>query len=359
MTTENALARLRAELGKLQVYAVPDATGFVKLDAMENPYPWPDSLRKEWLSCLSKVNINRYPEPAPIHLIKKLCAQFGPAGEAGILLGNGSDELIQLLALAIAKPGASILTVNPSFSMYQMIAEMVGIPCHIVSLRSDFALDVNAMLVAIKKYDPALTFIAFPNNPTGTLWSKQDILQIVQASKGFVVVDEAYGPFTDQSFVDELEKYSNLLLLRTASKLGLAGIRFGWLSGNTGVIAELNKLRLPYNINQLTQLTMEFALDHYGEFQSQAKKICQSRSTLYEMLVALNGVEPVPSSANFILFKVTSGDADQVFDQLLAQKILIKNVGKQPGLANCLRVTVGTDEENMSFMKGLENALKS
>ena len=359
MTTNSALARLRAELANLQAYVVPDASGMVKLDAMENPYIWPPQLRTQWLELLSQVDINRYPEPDPADLKQKLQKQFGPTSGAELILGNGSDELIQLLTLAIAKPNACVLTVSPSFSMYQMIADMVGIDCHVVPLNDKFEIDLDATLSAIEKVDPALTFIAFPNNPTGNLWSKKDIQNIVEASKGLVVIDEAYGPFASKTFAEDVDAYPNMLLLRTASKLGMAGIRFGWLAGSTELIAELNKLRLPYNINQLTQLTMNFVLDNYSVFEQQAQQICQSRSNLYSALDNIEGVQPFPSDANFILFKVLAKDANQVYQELLGQQVLIKNLSSQPELQQCLRVTVGSEEENATFLRALEKVLVS
>lgn len=359
MTTPNVLARLRAELSKLQAYAVADAEGMVKLDAMENPYTWPDALRSQWSQELNRLELNRYPDPDPAAIKTKLQRQFGPSGATGILLGNGSDELIQLLTLAIARPQACMLALSPSFSMYHLIADMIGVDCRKVSLTENFELDVEATLSAIEKFDPALMFIAFPNNPTGNLWSKQDIRTIVQASKGLVVIDEAYGPFASESFVDEMHKYNNMLLLRTASKLGLAGIRFGWLTGHEQIIAELNKLRLPYNINKLTQLTIDFVLNNYSMFAQQSQQICISRGSLYRALQEIEGVQPYPSDANFILFKMVSASADDVFQKLLAQKVLIKNLSAQPGLHQCLRVTVGTDQENEFFLRALRNALIS
>ncbi len=356
---ENVLSRLRPELTKLQAYAVPDAIGLVKLDAMENPYSWPEDMRVRWLERLAKAQVNRYPEPNPQHLKQKLKDQFGPHNESDLLLGNGSDELIQLLVLAIAKPGACILTVSPSFSMYQVIAKMIGVNCHVVPLDANYQLDYEAMLAAIKKFDPALIFIAYPNNPTGNLWSRQDIQAILNESQGIVVIDEAYGPFAGDSFTDDLAKHPNMLLLRTASKMGLAAIRFGWLAGDAALIAELNKIRLPYNINQLTQLTMEFALDNYVMFVEQAETIRSLRVSLIDELTEMKGVEPYPSEANFVLFKVLSCNAGDVFQKLLEQRVLIKNVSKQVGLDQCLRVTVGSKQENKIFCDALENALNN
>jgi len=355
--THDVLSRLRPELKKLQAYAVPDASGLIKLDAMENPFTWPPAMRTKWLDQLSHAQVNRYPEPNPEGLKQKLKHQFGPHDSSDMLLGNGSDELIQLLVLAIAKPGAYILTVSPSFSMYQMIAQMIGVDCHVVSLDESYQLDSAAMLAAIDKYDPALIFLAYPNNPTGNLWDRGDIQAILDKSKGMVVIDEAYGPFAADSFTNDLASNKNMLLLRTASKLGLAAIRFGWLAGDAKLIAELNKIRLPYNINQLTQLTMEFALDNYAMFAEQADTIRSLRGSLFADLSAIEGIKPYTSDANFILFKVLAQDASEVFEHLLELKVLIKNVSKQTGLEQCLRVTVGSKEENKIFCDALISVL--
>lgn len=358
--SSQAIYRLRSELAQLHAYQVRDAAGMTKLDAMENPFSWPVSVRDKWLDHISRVQPNRYPAPNPESLKQKLKKQFGPFGaqdNSDVLLGNGSDELIQLLLLAIAKPGACILTVSPSFSMYQMIAQIIGVECQVVSLTEDYQLDMPAMLNAIREYDPSLIFIAYPNNPTGNLWQREHVQEIVEKSQGLVVIDEAYGPFASDSFVQELVKHENILLLRTASKVGLAAVRFGWLTGEKQLIDELNKIRLPYNINQLTQLTVGFALDNYTLFAEQAETIRSMRGSMFAQLSAIDGVKPFTSEANFILFKVLAGSADDVFENLLKQKVLIKNLSKEQGLDQCLRVTVGSKEENKIFCDALITAL--
>lgn len=356
--SKNILSRLRPELQALSAYQVTDASGMVKLDAMENPYQWSDEINAAWLQYLSHAAINRYPEPDPEDLKQQLKQRFGPEHEdIALLLGNGSDELIQLLVLAVSKPDASVLTVVPSFSMYQLISQMLGIDCHCVPLDDNFQLDQAAMLAAIEQYDPALIFLAYPNNPTANLWSRDDLEQILQASQGLVVIDEAYGPFASDSFVEQLPEYPNMLVLRTASKLGLAGLRFGWLAANRELIAELNKLRLPYNINLLTQMTMQFALQNYLIFARQAERICQSRTKLVAGLAAMPELIVFPSEANFLLIRLKNQSADHVFSRVLSQKVLIKNVSKQAGLAACLRVTVGTEDENQALLEAFRYAL--
>ena len=351
--TNKALSRLRPELSELKAYVVADSVGFVKLDAMESPYTWPVDMRTRWLEHLSGAQVNRYPQPNPEFLKKKLKERLALNQYSDLLLGNGSDELIQLLVLAIAKQDACILTLSPSFSMYQMIAKIVGVECHVVPLDKNYELDLNEVLLAIKKHDPSLIFIAYPNNPTGNLWSRQDIQKILKKSQGIVVIDEAYGPFARDSFTGDLTEHENMLLLKTASKFGLAAIRFGWLEGDISLIGELNKIRLPYNINQLTQLTMEFALDNYSLFAEQAEMIRLLRVSLFNELLEVDGVRPFKSEANFILLRVLFKSADDVFARLLAQKVLVKNVSRQAGLSQCLRVTVGSKEENKIFCSAL------
>jgi histidinol-phosphate aminotransferase len=353
----DVLSFLRAELGQLQSYSVADASGLIKLDAMENPYSLPEEVKDSWLQFLKSAQINRYPEPEPEILKNKLRERFGPQDNSALLFGNGSDELIQLLVMAIAKPDACILTVSPSFSMYAMIGDIVGVTTHQVALDENYELDCAALLNAIEQYNPAVLFLAYPNNPTGNLWKRADIEKILSACKGFVVIDEAYGPFASDSFAGDLVKHENLLLLRTASKLGLAGIRFGWLAANPRVIAELNKLRLPYNINQLTQMTLEFALDNYPLFAEQAQAICRSRAALFASLSAMDGIMAYPSAANFILVKLHKQDATRVFESLLKQKILVKNLSQQNGLEQCLRITVGTEDENNRLLQALGKSL--
>lgn len=354
----SSLDRLRPELRKLSAYQVADASGLMKLDAMENPYDWSPELRQAWLQHLAQAQLNRYPQPDPAALKEKLRSRFGPHSDAAIILGNGSDELIQLLALAVAKPGACALNVSPSFSMYSIIAELVGLKNVVVDLDQHFELNIEAMLAAIDEHDPALIFLAYPNNPTGNLWPREDIYRILEASSGLVVIDEAYGPFAADSFTDDLVRYENALLLRTASKLGLAGIRFGWLAAAPALMAELNKIRLPYNINELTQLTMDFALDHYEVFAQQAKQICASRSHMLKILGSLEGVKVYPSEANFVLIRLLQKDATELFQELRDEDaILIKNLSKQVGLTQCLRLTVGTEIENQTLCEAITRRL--
>ena len=347
---------VRPEIRALSAYHVPPSADFIKLDAMENPYHWPDAMVEEWLAVLREVSLNRYPDPSPASLKASLGEAMGVPAGMEVLLGNGSDELIQMIAMTLAQPGRVILAPEPSFVMYKMIATFTGMGYVGVPLAEDFALDLPAMLAAIEQHQPAVTFLAYPNNPTGDLFDREAVRAVIEASPGLVVVDEAYHAFAGDSFMDELGQHDNLLVMRTVSKMGLAGLRLGLLAGPREWLAEFDKTRLPYNINVLTQVSAEFALTHRAVLDAQTQQICVDREKLMTALLALDGVEPFPSRANFILFRV--GDAGAVFESLKAQGVLIKNMGASAGpLAQCLRVTVGTAEENAAFLQALQQAL--
>ncbi len=348
---------VRPEIRALSAYHVPPSADFIKLDAMENPYQWPEKMVDDWLAVLREVSLNRYPDPSPVSLKASMGEAMGvPAGQA-VILGNGSDELIQMIALTLAQPGRVILAPEPSFVMYKMIATFTGMDYVGVPLAEDFSLDLNVMLTAIEQHQPAVVFLAYPNNPTGNLFDRDGVKAVIAASPGLVVVDEAYHAFADDSFMSELGRYDNLVVMRTVSKMGLAGLRLGLLAGPSEWLTEFDKTRLPYNINVLTQVSAEFALTHREMLDTQTQKICVDREASMAELSALEGVMPFPSRANFILFRVTAARA--VFESLKAQGVLIKNMGAETGpLAQCLRVTVGTAVENAAFLQALRKALR-
>lgn len=349
---------IRPEVQALRAYHVPDPGELVKLDAMENPYRWPDELVEQWLDVLRKVELNRYPDPGAQALSALLRQTMQVPEDRQLLLGNGSDELIQMLALAVAQPGRVIMAPDPTFVMYRMIAEVTGMSYQGVPLAEDFSLDVAAMQAAIDRYQPAIVFLSYPNNPTGTLFDSSAVETVIRRAPGLVVVDEAYAPFTDASFMSRLADFPNLLVLRTVSKMGLAGLRLGLLAGAPQWLSEVDKTRLPYNINVLTQASACFALQHKAVLDEQAQQIRADRGRLSSALQALHGIEVYPSEANFILFRVPPGRADRIFAGLQEQGVLIKNLNPAGGrLQDCLRVTVGRPEENQAFLAALQKVL--
>jgi histidinol-phosphate aminotransferase len=354
------LARwLRPELMALDAYHVPQREGFVKLDAMENPYPWPESMVDEWLERLRDAALNRYPDPSAARLKAALRSHDRVPEGAELLLGNGSDELIQMVLMAIAGRDTTVLAPEPTFVMYRQISAGLGIRFIGVPLRrEDFALDMEAMRQAIRHHQPGVIFLAYPNNPTGNLFAADAIAEILARAPGFLIVDEAYAPFTEASLMPQLAEHEHLLVMRTVSKLGLAGLRLGFLAGAAPWIRQLDKLRLPYNVNVLTQISVEFALAHYAVLDEQIRKIRRDRETLFQSLSELNEVVVYPSQANFLLFRLKQGDADAVFRALKDAGVLIKNLHKASGpLRNCLRVTVGTHTENQRFLQALKQHL--
>lgn len=343
---------IRDEVRALSAYHVPDSRGLIKLDAMENPYGLPADLRAEIAGLAADASLNRYPDPAAATLRARLREAMSVPAGMEVLLGNGSDELIQILALAVNRPGAVLMGVEPSFVMFRMVAIATGIAYQGVPLTTDFALDVPRLLAAVREHRPALTFIAYPNNPTGNLFDADAIRTLIEASPGLVVVDEAYHAFAGKSFVPELTRHPNLLVMRTLSKLGLAGLRLGLLIGKPEWLSELDKLRLPYNVNVLTQRIAARVLERPDVLEAQAAAIRGERTKLMTALQSIADVRVYPSDANFILFQVPR--AEGVFAGIKEQGVLIKKLhGSHPSLNDCLRVTVGTAEENEQFLGAL------
>lgn len=349
---------IRPEIQALSAYHVPDASGFIKLDAMENPYRWSHALIDEWLAQLKTAELNRYPDPAAVELKQQIQDSLQIPPSAEIILGNGSDELIQMILMAVSGAQRKVLSVSPSFVMYDMIARFVGMQYIDVPLTAQFELDEAALSQAIEQHQPAVIFLAYPNNPTGNLFDETVIDRIIETSGAIVVIDEAYYAFADKTYADKLTKYPNLLVMRTVSKMGLAGLRLGYMAGASSLMQHIDKVRLPYNINILTQISARFALQHKAVLDAQTEQIKQDREALYSALMAIEGVEVYPGKTNFFLFRLQQASADAVFERLKQQRILIKNLSHAgPALAGCLRVTVGTSDENDAFLSALKSSL--
>ncbi len=360
-TNDQILDTFRPDVRAMHAYVVQDAKGFIKLDAMENPFTLPPALQAELGQRLGAVALNRYPGTRlnDLHDALRTYAQV-PEG-MGLVLGNGSDELISLLSVACAKPGAVALAPLPGFVMYEAFARQVGMDFVGVPLTPDFELDLPAMLAAVAHHRPALTYIAYPNNPTANLWDAGAIDQIVQAvaanGQGLVIIDEAYQPFASDSYLGKLAAHPHVLLMRTLSKFGLAGVRLGYMMGRANVIEQVEKVRPPYNVSVLNVEAALFALEHEAEFAAQAEVIKSERERLMAALVRMPGARAYPSQANMILVRVN--DAAAVFADLKARGILIKNVaGLHRLLANCVRLTVGLPAENDAMIAALAEVLR-
>ena len=344
----------------MHAYAVQESTGLLKLDAMENPHRLSEPLQQELGLRLGALALNRYPGSRVQELRRALLSHAQVPQGFDLMLGNGSDELIALLALALDVPGATILAPVPGFVMYAMSAQLQGLRFVGVPLTADFALDPPAMLQAIAQHQPSIIYLAYPNNPTANLWDEAAIASIIEAAPGFVVIDEAYQPFAGKSFINRLTHYPHVLLMRTMSKFGLAGVRIGYLIGPTALIAELDKVRPPYNISVLNAECALFALEHSEVFAAQARDIVAQRTWLLDALSAVPGLRVYASDANMILVRL-SGEGDRaasVFAGMRARGVLVKNVSNlHPLLANCLRLTVGMAEENRTMVSALKESL--
>ena len=355
----NVKNRIRQDVQSMHAYAVQDSTGLVKLDAMENPHRLPADLQAELGRRLGALALNRYPDGRVNDLRDALAAYAQMPDGFDIMLGNGSDELISLLAMACDVPGAAILSPVPGFVMYGVSAQLQGLKFVGVPLTADFELDEAAMLAAVAEHQPAITYLAYPNNPTAKLWNDAAIENIIVAvgkQGGLVVMDEAYQPFASKSYIDRIARHSHVLLLRTLSKFGLAGVRLGYLMGPRALIAEIDKVRPPYNISVLNYECALFALEHEEVFTAQAQEVRLQRAMLLEALSALRNVKAWESDANMILIRVP--DAAKTFEGLKVRGVLVKNVSKMHALlANCLRLTVGTADENTQMLAALEKSL--
>jgi histidinol-phosphate aminotransferase len=351
---------VRPEIRALSAYHVPPANDLIKLDAMENPWSWSTGLRSAWLEALQSVEINRYPDPSARQLHDSMRAAMAVPASAAVILGNGSDELIQMIIQTVAAPGRLVMAPEPTFVMYRQIATVASMGYVAVPLQADFSLDEAAMLTVLEEQQPAVTFLSYPNNPTANLFDAGSLRKILSRADGLVVIDEAYAPFTDASFMMDIGKYDNLLVLRTVSKMGLAGLRLGLLAGPPAWLEQIDKTRLPYNISTINQVTGHFALMHADIFAAQAREIRTQRTALISGLQALPQLTVFPSEANFILFRTPPGQATALFEGLKAAGILIKNLDAPSGsLQDCLRVTVGLPEENTAFLAALRKLLQS
>jgi len=357
--SERIARTIRQDVQSTHGYAIQPSAGLVKLDAMENPFRLPPELRHELGERLARVAINRYPAQCATDVVAALSTFVELPAGCKMMLGNGSDELIDMLSVACNVPGAKLLAPLPGFVMYEMSARLRGLQFVGVPLTADFALDEAAMLAAIEEHRPALTYIAYPNNPTANLFDDAVIDRIVAAvgaQRGLVVFDEAYQPFSSRTWMQRMAAHPHVLVMRTMSKFGLAGVRLGYLCGAAALIDEVEKVRPPYNVSVLNAEAALFAIDHADEYARQARILREQRERLQVLLGAMPGVQPFPSDANMILVRVP--DSARAFAGMKARGVLVKNIaGLHPLLANCLRLTVGTPDENELMIRVLKESL--
>ena len=362
--TSGALQRIRDDVRQMHAYKVQDAQGVIKLDAMENPYVLSAPLQQALGERLARLPVNRYPNAQRnLDLQNALAAYAQLTPDQSVMLGNGSDELISLIVLACAKPGAVVMAPEPGFVMYGVSARLQGLQYVGVDLNADFSLHVPAMVAAMRQHRPAVIFLANPNNPTANLWAANDMRTLIAEARSInslVVIDEAYQPFASSTWLDEIRQHphehDHVVVIRTLSKFGLAGIRLGYLIGPHAWVQEFDKVRPPYNVSVLNAECALFALEHASEFAEQAAHIRRDRQQLMHHLQELAGIEVFDSEANMVLIRLAR--PDDVFESLKHAGVLVKNVSKMhPLLAGCLRLTVGTPNENQALLAALKAAI--
>jgi histidinol-phosphate aminotransferase len=350
--TKDISTLIRPQVRKLAAYHVDETPVRIKLDAMENPFLMPEAVRREMAEVVRKTPINLYPDPSAKE-VKKSIALFWKMRPEQMILGNGSDELIQAIILAFGGP---VLVPVPTFAMYEITSRALAQNAVTVPLNDNFDLDADLVLKKAKERKAKVIFLACPNNPTGNRFSDNEIRKVLDNANAAVVIDEAYFSFSGKTYLPLLKQYPNMIILRTLSKIGFAGLRIGVLTASQTIVDELNKIRLPYNINSLSQAVAITALKHKDVIKRQISLLISERERLYNAVSKLPGVVAYPTETNFIMIR-TAADASGIHRKLKQAGILIKNLSKPGALKNCLRVTIGTPEENREFIVGLKKNL--
>ncbi len=336
---------IKPQIKKIKAYSVEDFPCRIKLDANESPY----SFRINQ-NALKQLQTNRYPDPEAKELRRLLAKQWKVRAE-NILHGNGSDELIYYIITTFRGP---VLFPYPTFSMYDIISRAAGEKVISVPLNRDFDLDLDSILKSIKTQKPGIIFLSSPNNPTGNSFSRDKILKTIKSSKGIVIVDEAYQPFSkSKSLIPEISGHKNLIILRSLSKIGLAALRLGFMIANNEIIKEVSKVRLPFNISSTSQALAIDIMTNTKILKKRLEIIKSEKDRLYRELLKIDGITPYPSEANFILIRVKN--AKKVFKSLIKDGILIRDISNT--LNNCIRVTVGKPGENRMFLKSLRSCV--
>ena len=349
-------SRVSESVRSISAYSVPRIECSVRLDGNESPYDLVGEDKLELSRRLAELPVNRYPDPEAQGVRTSLSRAVGFPAD-GILLGNGSDEIIQMIVEAFGGESGRVLVPSPTFSMYRITSLVLGRQVTEVELDEDFDIDLERTLETIRAQDPDIVFLATPNNPTGNSFSEEKVLEILEASGGAVVVDEAYCDFSKKSYIPHIDEHENLLVLRTMSKTGFAAARLGMLFARPQVADEVNKARLPYNINSLSQTVMAFALERPEIAERTVGLVLSERERLRDALGRIEAVHVYPTDANFFLMRVP--DADFLFEELVKNDILVRRFKGEGRLADCLRITVGTGEENDRLTQALVGILSS
>lgn len=352
-----SLRKIKPAVRAISAYTLPPYRAAIKINQNENPFDMPDEIKQEVRRRLADRAWSRYPDFVPASLLERL-ATFAGWKPEGTLAGNGSNELIQATLMVTVGPGTKVLITEPTFTLYRQIVTVLGGEVLSVSLTSDFQFDVKAIRERAIDGSADVVILCSPNNPTGCRISNEDLLRLARDFDGLVVVDEAYHEFSEATAAPLLAELSNLIVLRTFSKaMAMAGLRVGYLLASAELAREVHKATLPYNLNFFSAAAAEAACERYDLLKPHIDLIIRERERLLAAMRSISGVEPVPSSANFIIAK-TLVAPQTLFKELLARDILIRDVSRYPMLADYFRVSVGSPEENDRFIEALKEVME-
>jgi histidinol-phosphate aminotransferase len=351
------LRHVKAAVRRIQAYTLAAREAPVRINQNENPWDIPLAIKRRVLEKALVRPWTRYPDFDPQELTEAL-ARFSGWRPDGTLAGNGSNELIQALLMVTVGPGTPVVIPEPTFTLYALLTTILGGEAVRVPLTEELRYDTRALIEARRRSGAAVTIVCSPNNPTGTVLSRRDLERLLGAGDGIVVFDEAYHEFGGETAVPLLEKHPNLVVLRTFSKArALAGLRVGYLLASPELVREINKARLPYNLNFFTQTAALAALEEHEALDEVVGKIVEARERLIARLGDVPGVRAWPSKANFVLLELLEASPRAVFDGLYRRGVLVRDVSSYPMLSRCLRVSVGTPDENETFLHALGTAL--
>jgi histidinol-phosphate aminotransferase len=335
----------------LKNYSVKEEEVKVRLNANESPYDIPMNIKNLLGDVLLKENLNRYPD-SECYGFKERILKYTGLNIENIIVGNGSDEIIKMIIDAFVDKDEVVVTHSPTFSMYKVTTNIAG--GKVIELENQLdKIDIDKIIDLANENKAKVIFLCNPNNPTGTLISRKDIINVLENTNSLVVVDEAYYEFCGETIIDKVNEYKNLIVLRTLSKaFGLAGIRLGYGAANKEVIEILNKVRSPYNVNRLSQRIGIFALDNKDIFLKNVKEITKERNRLIKEMKNIEYIQVFPSYSNFILIK--SEKYKDILKRFREKEVGVREYGVDGSLRNCIRISIGTKEENDIVLKVLE-----
>lgn len=358
MGAKGPLDSVKPAVRSLSAYTLAARQAPVKLNQNESPYDFPEPLKRRVLDVAQARPWSRYPPFDPRELVEALARAAGWRPD-GVLAGNGSNELIQAVFMVTVGPGARVVVPEPTFSLYALLTRILGGDTLAAPLGPELEYQPQQLVAMARELAPAVFVVCSPNNPTGSVLAPEDVSALCAAATGLVVVDEAYHEFSGRSVAPLLERHQNLVVLRTFSKaMAMAGLRVGYLMADPALVREIDKARLPYNLNFFSQAAALAALDDPAALRHGVERIVSARQELFRRLAHVAGVRPYPSHANFILFELEGADPRAVFESLWKRGVLVRDVSAYPRLSRCLRVTVGSDEENEAFLAALRHALE-